>query len=82
MPLEDLRAKWQAFGWHVQEIDGNNIESIIDAASLARAETERPSVIIAHTTPGKGVSFMENNYLWHGKAPNDKEMNRALEELR
>lgn len=66
MPLEDLRGKWESFGWHVQEIDGHNIESIIDAASMARAITTKPSVIIAHTIPGKGVDFMEYDYKWHG----------------
>ncbi len=58
MPLEDLCGKWESFGWHVLEIDGNNIESIIDAVSMAKAITNRPSVIIAHTIPGKGVDFM------------------------
>lgn len=82
MPLENLREKWESFNWHVQEIDGNNVESIISAASLARAETKRPSVIIAHTTMGKGVSFMEDDYHWHGKAPSVAEMRRALEELK
>lgn len=62
MPLEDLRAKWESFGWHVQEIDGHNVESVIDACSMARAITEKPSVIIAHTIPGKGVPFMEYDF--------------------
>ncbi len=69
MPLEDLRGKWEAFGWHVQEIDGHNMESIIDAAAMARAITNRPSVVIAHTIPGKGVDFMEYDYRWHGNPP-------------
>lgn len=69
MPLEDLRGKWASFGWHVQEIDGHNIESIIDAASMARAISNKPSVIIAHTIPGKGVDFMEYDYHWHGNPP-------------
>lgn len=69
MPLEDLRGKWESFGWHVQEIDGHNIESIIDAASMARAISNKPSVIIAHTIPGKGVDFMEYDYHWHGNPP-------------
>ncbi|HRQ86664.1 MAG TPA: transketolase, partial [Candidatus Saccharibacteria bacterium] len=55
MPLDDLRAKWESFGWHVIEVDGHNIESIIDAASMGRAITNRPTAIIAHTIPGKGV---------------------------
>ncbi len=66
MPLEDLRAKWEAFGWHVIEIDGNDIEAVIDACAMARAIVEKPIVIIAHTVPGKGVDFMEYDYHWHG----------------
>lgn len=82
MPLEDLRGKWESFGWHVQEIDGHNIESICDAASMARAITNKPSVIIAHTIPGKGVDFMEYDYHWHGKPPNSDEAKEALRKLR
>jgi transketolase len=78
MPLEPLADKFRAFGWHVQQIDGHNIESIIDACSLARAVTEQPSVIIAYTIPGKGIEFMENDYRWHGKAPTAEEAKRAL----
>ncbi len=84
MPLEDLRGKWEAFGWHVLEVDGHNIESIIDAASQARAITNRPTVIITHTIPGKGVDFMEYDYKWHGygKSPDDyKEAMRRLRSL-
>lgn len=82
MPLEDLRGKWESFGWHVQEIDGHNIESIIDAASMARAITNKPSIIIAHTIPGKGVDFMEYDYHWHGTPPNSEQAKQALEKLR
>lgn len=82
MPLEDLRGKWEAFGWHVLEIDGHNIESIIDAVSMARAITNRPSVIIAHTIPGKGVDFMEYDFKWHGVAPNSEQAQKALRKLR
>lgn len=82
MPLEDLHGKWESFGWHVQEIDGNNIESIIDACSMARAITEKPSVIIAHTIPGKGVDFMEYDYRWHGAPPNSEQAREALKKLR
>ncbi len=82
MPLEDLRGKWESFGWHVLEIDGHNIESMIDAASMARAITNRPSVIIAHTIPGKGVDFMEYDYKWHGVAPNSDQAKEALKKLR
>ena len=66
MPLEDLRGKWESFGWHVQEIDGHNIESVQDAVGMAKAISNRPSVVIAHTIPGKGVNFMEYDYRWHG----------------
>lgn len=82
MPLEDLRGKWESFGWHVQDIDGNNIESIIDACSMARAIVEKPSVIIAHTVPGKGVPFMEYDYHWHGAPPNSEQAKEALKKLR
>ena len=82
MPLEDLKAKWEAFGWHVIEIDGNNIESIIDACSMARAIIEKPSMIIAHTIPGKGVDFMEYDYHWHGMPPNSAQAKDALHKLR
>lgn len=82
MPLEDLAGKWESFGWHVQEIDGHNIESIQDAASMARAITNKPSVIIAHTIPGKGVDFMEYDYHWHGTPPNHEQAKDALKKLR
>lgn len=82
MPLEDLRGKWESFGWHVQEINGHNIESIIDAAAMGRAITNRPSVIIAHTIPGKGVDFMEYDYKWHGIPPNKDQAKEALTKLR
>lgn len=82
MPLEDLRGKWESFGWHVQEVDGHNIESIIDAASMARAITNQPSVVITHTIPGKGVDFMEYDYHWHGMPPNSEQAKEALHKLR
>jgi transketolase len=82
MPLEDLKGKWESFGWHVQEIDGNNVESIVDACSMARAIIEKPSVIIAHTIPGKGVPFMEYDYHWHGAPPNSEQAKDALKKLR
>ena len=82
MPLEDLRGKWESFGWHVQEIDGHNMDSIIDAASMARAITNKPSVVIAHTIPGKGVDFMEYDYRWHGVPPNKEQAKEALTKLR
>lgn len=82
MPLEDLRGKWESFGWHVQEVDGHNIESIINAASMARAITNRPSMIIMRTIPGKGVDFMEYDYKWHGMPPNHEQARTALQKLR
>ncbi|USN97013.1 MAG: transketolase [Candidatus Nomurabacteria bacterium] len=82
MPLEDLHGKWESFGWHVQEVDGHNIESIVDAASMARAITNKPSVIITHTIPGKGVDFMEYDYHWHGAPPNAEQAKDALHKLR
>ena len=82
MPLENLRAKWESFGWHVQEIDGHNIDSIIDAVGMAKAIENRPSVIIAHTIPGKNVDFMEYNYKWHGMPPNSEQAREALRDLR
>ena len=82
MPLEDLKAKWEAFGWHVIDIDGNNIEAVIDACAMARAITEKPVVILAHTIPGKGVDFMEYDFHWHGKPPDHEEAKKALHQLR
>ncbi len=81
MPLEPLADKWRAFNWNVIEIDGHNFRTIIDAYKLAATVHDKPSVIIAHTIPGKGVSFMEHNYEWHGKAPNKDELAKALIEL-
>jgi len=81
MPLGDLRGKWETFGWYVIEIDGNNIQSIIDAVNLAKAITNRPTVIIANTIPGRGVDFMEYDYKWHGVAPNSEQEQDALGEL-
>lgn len=82
MPLETLRYKYESFNWHVIETDGHNIKMFVDAVREARAIYERPTVIIAHTIPGKGVSFMEKDYLWHGKPPNKDEAKKALDELR
>jgi len=81
MPLENLRAKYEAFNWHVIEIDGHNMQEIIAAFDEAKAIFEKPTMIIAHTIPGKGVSFMENKFEWHGKPPNAEEAELALKEL-
>lgn len=69
MPLEPLKAKYEAFNFHVIEVDGHNYRAIIDACREAQAVFEKPTMIIAHTIPGKGVSFMEGNYQWHGTPP-------------
>jgi len=82
MPLEPLREKLESFNWHVFEIDGHNIEEIINACNHAKAIKERPTVIIAHTIPGKGVEFMEYKFEWHGKPPNKKQAKDALHQLR
>lgn len=82
MPLDPLIEKYKAFNWSVIDIDGHNFTEIVDAASKAREMTEKPTVIIAHTIPGKGVDFMENKFEWHGKPPNAEEAKKALHELR
>ena len=82
MPLEPLRSKYESFGWHVLEIDGHSFEEIIAAVNEARAVYEKPTCIIAHTIPGKGVDFMENDFLWHSKPFRPGEAERALHELR
>ncbi len=82
MPLEPLKEKYESFGWHVLEVDGHNIQQIIDACHEAKAIFEKPTLIIAHTIPGKDVSFMEFKYEWHGKPPNKYEAQKALEELK
>lgn len=82
MPLEDLKAKWEAFGWHVIDIDGNNMEAVIDACAMGRAIVEKPVMILAHTIPGKGVDFMEYDFHWHGMPPNAEQAKEALHDLR
>lgn len=91
MPLEPLRAKWEAFNWHVIEIDGHNFEEIIDAVNEGKAVFNKPTLIIAHTIPGKGVKEFERDFRWHGnppgkgpedKIPKDKQGEVALKELR
>jgi transketolase len=82
MPIEDLKAKWESFGWHVLEIDGNNLEAVIDACDMAKAIIDKPVMIIAHTVPGKGVDFMEYDFHWHGQTPSPEQAKKALKELR
>ena len=82
MPLEPLADKWRAFNWHVIEVGGHDFRALYEAIEEAQAIDEKPTVIIAHTIPGKGVSFMERDYKWHGKAPKKEEAEKALAELR
>lgn len=82
MPLEPLKAKYEAFNWHVLEINGHNFEDIVNAYEEAHAIYEKPVVIIAHTTPGKGVDFMEFDYTWHSKAFKPGEAEESLRQLR
>ena len=91
MPLEPLRQKWEAFNWHVQEVDGHNMQAINNAVNEAKAVFNRPSMIIAHTIPGKGVDFAERRFEWHGSppgkgptdvVPKEKQGMEALAELR
>ena len=81
MPSEPLDAKFAAFGWNVIKADGHDFDSLRAAFAAARAEKNRPSVILARTVKGKGVSFMENEAGWHGKAPNAEQYERAVAEL-
>lgn len=82
MTKEPMSERYKSFGWHVIEIDGHNIEHIIDACNEARAIVERPVCIIAHTIPGKGIDFMEYDYRWHGNSPNKEQGKDALRQLR
>ena len=81
MNLEPFSQKWQAFGWHTIDIDGHDLGQILSAFQAAEEIRSRPTVIVAHTIKGKGVSFMENNVAFHGKAPTQQEAERALKEL-
>lgn len=82
MPLEPLYEKFESFNWHVQEVDGHNFQALADAIGQAQSAFDRPSMIIAHTIPGKGVAEFERDYRWHGKPPNKEEAAMALKELR
>jgi len=82
MPLDPVADKWRAFNWYVIEVDGHNFDEIIGAFRKAKEIKGKPSIIIAKTIPGKGVSFMENRWEWHAKAPNEEELKIALEDLR
>ena len=80
MALDDLSAKLKAFNWGVIEIDGHDFDAIYNAVEIAK-KCDKPCAIIANTTKGKGCSFMENQAGWHGKAPNDEQLEQALKEL-
>ena len=82
MPLEPIADKYRSFNWHVIEIDANNIQTVIDACNEAKTIYEKPTIIIGHNIPGKGVSFMENDFEWHGKPPTPEQAKVALAELR
>ncbi|MEK7649559.1 MAG: transketolase [Patescibacteria group bacterium] len=91
MPLEPLREKYESFGWHVIDVDGHNMEEIVNVIEEAKAIYEKPKMIIAHTIPGRGVDFMERRFEWHGNPPGkgpvdkvaaDKQAEEALRELR
>jgi transketolase len=82
MPLESLKNKYESFGWHAEDIDGNNIREIVLTLDKVKTIHEMPSVIIARTIPGKGVHFMENNYYWHGNPPNKEQAKMAMKDLR
>jgi len=81
MNLDPLNKKWESFGWQVTDIDGHDLDQILDALKKAQKVRGQPAVIIAHTVKGKGVSFMENNVDFHGKAPNAEQLEKALKEL-
>ena len=82
LDLSPLQAKWESFGWNVREIDGHDFEQVIPALQEARANSSgKPTVILANTVKGKGVSFMENNIKWHGVAPKPEEVEAAVKEL-
>lgn len=82
MPLTNLRAKWESFDWHVLEIDGNNVRAVVDAIQFGKAVSFAPTMIIAHTVPGKGVPFIEYDHQWHGKVPTQAQAEEALRSLK
>lgn len=82
MPLDSLKEKYEAFNWNVIDIDGHNVQAFVDAVNEAKAVYEKPTVIIAHTIPGKGVPEIEFDYHWHGKPPTKEEADRFLKDIR
>ena len=81
LPMENPMKKWEAFGWNVIEINGHDFHDIVHATHLAKQIKEKPTVVVAHTIKGKGVSFMENEYLWHSNVPTDEELEKAINEI-
>ena len=81
MPLEPLRGKYEAFNWNAIDCDGHDLAALLEAFETAAATKEKPTVILANTMPGKGVAFMENDFLWHGKPPNREQADLALQQL-
>ena len=79
--LEPLADKWKAFGWAVAEVDGHDVDALITALATIPFEADKPSCLIAHTVKGKGVSFMEDDVLWHYRNPQGKEYEDAIQEL-
>lgn len=82
IPIVEPEKRWESFGWHVISIDGHNFEEISKAFTEARSITGKPTIIIANTVKGKGVSFMENEYSWHSRVPTDDEFNSAIQEIK
>ncbi|RLP68427.1 transketolase [Mycetocola reblochoni] len=81
MPLGDLAGKWRTFGWHVVDIDGNDIAAIVEAVDECRRVTDQPSVILARTVPGRGVPYMEHDHTWHGRVPTSEQADIAVAAL-
>lgn len=81
MPIQPVTEKWKAFGWHVTEIDGHNMKEVLDTLDKVDNIHDQPKIVIAHTVKGKGVSYMEGQAGWHGRAPNDEEYAQAMKEL-
>ena len=82
MPIEPIADKWRAFGWNVLEIDGHDMQAVVAALETAKVFENQPTIIIARTIKGKGVSYMENMCEWHGKAPSEEQAEQALNEIR
>jgi transketolase len=81
MPIHPVPDKWRAFNWHVIEIDGHNMEEVVSALETAKTIKGKPTIIVAHTIKGKGVSFMENVAAWHGQAPSVEQLDQAIAEI-